>query len=307
MSFIAAVVQDSPEVFNLSGTIDKVEQLAKKAKNKGAELVVFPEAFVSSYPKGIDFGARVGMRSNEGRDMFLKYYNSSLDFKSKNFKKLCSIAKKLKIILSIGVIEKDSGTLYCTALNISKKGEILGKHRKVMPTAMERLIWGFGDGSTLDVSQSELGKIGSVICWENYMPLMRMSMYSKGIQLYCAPTADDRESWISSMIHVALEGRCYVFSSCQYLLRKDCPNYYKPIQGNAPNTVLMNGGSCIISPLGELLAGPVRNKKTIITAEIDLDEITRGKYDFDVSGHYSRSDIFKLTINENANTPVKKY
>ena len=188
-----------------------------------AELVVFPEAFISAYPKGLDFGARIGMRSKEGREMFAKYYNSALDFESIYYKKLCHIAKKNKIIISIGVIEKDNGTLYCTVLMISKKGEFIGKHRKVMPTAMERLVWGYGDGSTLPVIDTPIGKIGSVICWENYMPLMRMAMYSKGIQLYCAPTADDRETWISTMTHTALEGRCFVFSSCQYLLREDCP------------------------------------------------------------------------------------
>ncbi len=301
MTFIAAVIQDSPVVFNLDATIDKIEDLTQKAANKNAELVVFPEAFISAYPKGLDFGARVGSRSDQGRNTFYEYYNSSLELGSKQFDKLCLIAKQNKIFISIGVIEKDNGTLYCTVLFISKKGEFLGKHRKVMPTAMERIIWGYGDGSTLPVIDSNLGKIGSVICWENYMPLMRMAMYSKGIQLYCAPTADDRESWISSMIHIALEGRCFVFSSCQYLLRKDCPDNYNPIQGNDENTILMNGGSCIISPLGKILAGPYREGPTILTAEIDLKEIIRGQYDFDVKGHYARPDIFKLNVNEKSN------
>ena len=304
MSFIAAVIQDNPIVFNLDSTIDKVEELTKEAKDKNAKLVVFPEAFISAYPKGLDFGARVGMRSEEGRHMYSKYYNSALDFHSKQFKKLCLIAKKYKILMSIGVIEKDNGTLYCTVLMISNKGEFLAKHRKIMPTAMERLIWGFGDGSTLPVVNTTIGKIGSVICWENYMPLMRMAMYSKGIQLYCAPTADDRDTWISTMTHVALEGRCFVFSSCQYLLRKDCPDYYNPIQGNDKNTIIMNGGSCIINPLGKIIAGPLRNKSGILTANIDLNEIIKGQYDFDVKGHYSRPDIFKLNVNEKENKPT---
>tara|TARA_B110000014_G_scaffold78095_1_gene53572 strand:+ start:875 stop:1801 length:927 start_codon:yes stop_codon:yes gene_type:complete len=305
MSFIAAVIQDSPIVFDLDSTIDKVEKLTEKAKEKNAELVVFPEAFISAYPKGLDFGARIGMRSEEGRLMYSKYYNSALDFNSKQFKKLCLIAKKYKILMSIGVIEKDHGTLYCTVLLISNKGEYLAKHRKVMPTAMERLIWGFGDGSTLPVISTNIGKIGSVICWENYMPLMRMAMYSKGIQLYCAPTADDRDTWISSMTHVALEGRCFVFSACQYLLRKDCPDYYNPIQGNDKNTIIMNGGSCIINPLGKVIAGPLREKSGILTAQINLNEIIKGQYDFDVKGHYSRPDIFKLSINEKENKPAE--
>lgn len=304
MKFIAAVVQDAPVVFDLDATIDKVEKITNEAKKKNAELIVFPEAFVSAYPKGLDFGARIGMRSDEGRVMYSKYYNSAINFESIQFKKLCNIAKKYKILISIGVIEKDSGTLYCTALIISKDGELLGKHRKIMPTAMERLIWGFGDGSTLPVIDTSIGKIGSVICWENYMPLMRMAMYSKGIQLYCAPTADDRDTWISSMIHTALEGRCFVFSSCQYLLRSDCPEYYNAIQGNKNSTLIMKGGSCIIDPLGNILAGPLRNKTGILTANIDLNEIIKGKYDFDVKGHYSRPDIFELNVNEKENKPT---
>ena len=304
MSFIAAVVQDCSVVFDLDSTIDKVDKITKDAKEKNADLIVFPEAFISAYPKGLDFGARIGMRSKEGRIMYSKYYNSALDFDSIQFKKLCNIAKKYKILISIGVIEKDNGTLYCTALIISKKGELLGKHRKIMPTAMERLIWGFGDGSTLPVIDTNIGKIGSVICWENYMPLMRMAMYSKGIQLYCAPTADDRDTWISSMIHTALEGRCFVFSSCQYLLREDCPDYYNPIQGDKNGTVIMKGGSCIIDPLGKIIAGPLRDKAGILTAKIDLNEIIKAQYDFDVKGHYSRPDIFKLNVNEKENKPT---
>ena len=304
MSFIAAVVQDCSVVFDLDSTIDKVDKITKDAKEKNADLIVFPEAFISAYPKGLDFGARIGMRSEEGRIMYSKYYNSALDFDSIQFKKLCNIAKKYKILISIGVIEKDNGTLYCTALIISKKGELLGKHRKIMPTAMERLIWGFGDGSTLPVIDTNIGKIGSVICWENYMPLMRMAMYSKGIQLYCAPTADDRDTWISSMIHTALEGRCFVFSSCQYLLREDCPDYYNPIQGDKNGTVIMKGGSCIIDPLGKIIAGPLRDKAGILTAKIDLNEIIKAQYDFDVKGHYSRPDIFKLNVNEKENKPT---
>ncbi|MBH87629.1 MAG: nitrilase [Pelagibacterales bacterium] len=304
MSFIAAVVQDCSVVFDLDSTIDKVDKITKDAREKNVDLIVFPEAFISAYPKGLDFGARIGMRSEEGRIMYSKYYNSALDFNSIQFKKLCNIAKKYKILTSIGVIEKDNGTLYCTALIISKKGELLGKHRKIMPTAMERLIWGFGDGSTLPVIDTNIGKIGSVICWENYMPLMRMAMYSKGIQLYCAPTADDRDTWISSMIHTALEGRCFVFSSCQYLLRKDCPDYYNPIQGDKNSTVIMKGGSCIIDPLGKVIAGPLRDKAGILTAKIDLNEIIKAQYDFDVKGHYSRPDIFKLNVNEKENKPT---
>jgi nitrilase len=174
---------------------------------------------------------------------------------------------------------------------------MMGKHRKLMPTAMERLIWGFGDGSTLPVFDTPLGKIGSVICWENYMPMLRMHMYAQGIQLYCAPTADQRDTWLPSMRHIALEGRCFVLSSCQFLTRADCPKDYDAIQGTLPTTVLMRGGSCIIGPLGQILAGPHFDGPCILTADLDLDEIPRGKYDLDVVGHYSRPDIFRLYVN----------
>ncbi len=297
MTFIAAVVQDSPVLFNLHSTIEKVGSITKKAAKNKAKLVVFPEAFISAYPKGLDFGARVGSRTDKGRDEFLKYYNSSLTFDSKEYFKLLSIAKKNKVFLVIGVIEKTLGTLYCTALHISDKGELLCKHRKIMPTAAERLIWGFGDGSTLKTTNTRLGILGSVICWENYMPMMRMAMYSQGIQLYCAPTADDRKSWISTVKHIAIEGRCFVFSSCQHLTRNEYPKNFE-ISKLDNKDLVMKGGSCIVSPFGEILASAGYEKKTIIYSEINLDEIIKGKYDFDVIGHYSRPDIFRLKINK---------
>ena len=173
----------------------------------------------------------------------------------------------------------------------------MAKHRKVMPTAMERLIWGFGDGSTLPVVPTAIGRIGAVICWENYMPLLRMAMYAQGIQIYCAPTVDDRDSWLPTMRHIAVEGRCFVLSSCQFAQRSDYPADYAPLQGNDPNTVLIRGGSCIINPMGEVIAGPIYDAATILTAELDLNLIARGKFDLDVVGHYARPDIFQLRVN----------
>jgi nitrilase len=173
-----------------------------------------------------------------------------------------------------------------------------------MPTASERLVWGFGDGSTMPVFETPLGRIGAVICWENYMPMMRMYMYSKGIQLYCAPTADDRDTWLPTMQTIALEGRCFVLSACQYLLRGDCPEDYRAIQGDEPGTVLMRGGSCIVGPMGQVLAGPNFEGPCILTADLDLTDLARGKYDFDVTGHYARPDVFRLYVNERPNPAV---
>ncbi len=303
-SFIAAVVQNAPVVFDSAATLDKIDTLAADAAKTGATLVVFPEAFVSAYPKGLDFGARVGSRSPEGRDTFRRYFDSAIDVPGPATDALGKTAKKNGVYLVLGVIEREIGTLYCTALFFAPDGSLLGKHRKLMPTAMERIVWGYGDGSTMPVFDTPHGKLGAVICWENYMPLLRMAMYAKGIQLYCAPTADDRDTWISTMQHVALEGRCFVFSACQYLRRSDCPAEYAAIQGDDPSTVLMRGGSTIIGPLGQILAGPVYNENAILTAEIDLGELARSKYDLDVVGHYARPDVFQLRVNEKATPPV---
>ncbi len=300
----AAVVQASPVVFDREKTVEKVRAFAADAAKQKAQLVLFPEGFISAYPKGLDFGARVGMRLPGGRDDFRRYWDSSVDVPGPTTEILGDIASENSIYLVIGVIEREQGTLYCTVLFFGPDGNFMGKHRKLMPTVMERIVWGFGDGSTMPVFDTDLGKLGAVICWENYMPLLRTYMYSKGIQIYCAPTADYRDTWPSTMQHIALEGRCFVLSCSQYLTRGDCPEDYGAIQGNDPETVLMRGGSCIVAPLGEILAGPTYEDETILTAELDMDDIARGKFDFDVTGHYARPDIFRLHVNERAMPPV---
>ncbi|MCW5699522.1 MAG: carbon-nitrogen hydrolase family protein [Rhodospirillales bacterium] len=297
-TFKAAVVQAAPVVFDCGRSLEKLADLTADAARTGARLIVFPEAFISAYPKGLDFGARVGMRSPEGREDFRRYWTSAVAVPSPETDAISAAARAANVVLVVGVIERDGGTLYCTALMFGPDGTLLGRHRKLMPTAMERLVWGFGDGSTLPVVDTDLGRLGTVICWENYMPLLRMAMYAKGIELYCAPTADDRDTWLATMQHVALEGRCFVLSACQYLKRGDCPNAYPAVQGDDPETVLMRGGSCIIDPLGQVLAGRHFDGETILVAEIDRAQIPRGKYDFDVAGHYARPDIFRLHVNE---------
>ncbi|MDP6734252.1 MAG: carbon-nitrogen hydrolase family protein [Gammaproteobacteria bacterium] len=301
----ASVVQAAPIPFNREKTLEKVRAISADATKQGNQLVIFPEAFVSAYPKGLDFGARIGMRKPEGREDFRRYFDSAVDVPGPAVDYLGRVAKENAIHLVIGVIERKGGTLYCTILTFGPDGVYLGKHRKLMPTALERLVWGFGDGSTLPVFHTEIGVLGSVICWENYMPALRMAMYNKGIQLYCAPTADDRPTWPSTMQHVAMEGRCFVLSCNQYITRGDFPENYDTIQGDDPATVISRGGSCIVSPLGQFLAGPDFDSETILTAELDMDDIARGKYDFDVTGHYARPDIFKLLVNETSTRAVE--
>jgi nitrilase len=300
----AAVVQAAPAVFDVGRTLVKVGDLTADATRAGARLVVFPEAFLSAYPKGLGFGTRLGMRSPEGREEFRRYFDSAIDVPGPATETIGQQAHTNGVHLVVGVIERAGGTLYCTVLFFGPDGTLLGKHRKLMPTALERLVWGQGDGSTLTVLDTPLGKLGAVICWENYMPMLRMAMYAKGIQLYCAPTVDDRDTWLPTMRHVALEGRCFVLSACQFLRRSDCPPDYACVQGDDPDTVLIRGGSCIVAPLGQVLAGPRFDGECILTADLDLAEIPRGKLDFDVAGHYARPDIFRLYVNERPARPV---
>jgi nitrilase len=303
-SFRAAVVQAAPVALDLEQTLEKTERLLAEAAATGARLVVFPEAFVSCYPRGLTFGAAVGSRTPEGRDAYRRYWESSVDVPGPAVDRLAALAREHGTYLVIGVIERAGGTLYCTVLFFGPGGDYLGKHRKLMPTAAERLVWGFGDGSTMPVFDTELGRLGAVICWENYMPLLRTAMYAKGVQIYCAPTADARDSWIASMRHIACEGRCFVLSANQFARRRDYPEDY-PIEGaDDPDEVLCRGGSVIVSPLGDLLAGPEFEGESILTADLDPGDIARGKYDFDVVGHYSRPDVFQLRVNEQPMHPV---
>jgi nitrilase len=277
MPVTVAVVQAGAVLFDTDANLAKAEGLVAQAAAGGARLVVFPEAFIGGYPKGEDFGARVGSRTDDGRKLFRRYFESAIDVPGPATERLGYAAQDSGVWVVIGVIERSGGTLYCTVLFFAPDGSLAGKHRKLMPTAMERLIWGFGDGSTLPVLDTGFGRVGAVICWENYMPLLRASMYQKGVQLYCAPTVDDRETWPVTMRHIALEGRCFVLSACQY-------------------TEKIRGGSVIVGPMGKILAGPCYDGECVLTADLDLGEIAEGKFDLDVAGHYARPDVFRLEV-----------
>jgi nitrilase len=293
-----AVIQAASVPFRLEPTVEKATRLIREAGTGGATLALFPEAFIGGYPKGCGFKTPVGARLPGSRDMFLDYFAGAIEVPGHEIDRLCEACSEAGVFGVIGVIERGGNTLYCTVLFIDPARGLVGKHRKVMPTGAERLIWGCGDGSTLTTAESPLGRLGAVICWENYMPMLRMAMYGKGVQIYCAPTADDRDTWVSTMRHIAMEGRCYVLSACQYVRRGAFPGDYDCVLGNDPDLLLMRGGSMIVSPLGELLAGPCYDGETILYAQVDPDEIIRGKYDFDVVGHYARPDVFRLTVDE---------
>jgi nitrilase len=293
-----AVVQAGSIAFDAAACIEKAIRLIEEAAATGAKVIVFPEAFITGYPKGLNYGLVVGARDPVGREEFRLYLEAAMEVPGPQTERLGAAAARHRCYVVIGVIERELGTCYCTVLFFGPDGQLLGKHRKLMPTALERMIWGFGDGSTLTTVESPFGRIGAVICWENYMPMLRMAMYSKNVAIYCAPTADDRDTWLPSMQHVALEGRCFVLTACQFLRRKDLPETVRVSLGDSPESVLMRGGSAIVSPFGKVLAGPSFGEETILTAALDLNDIGRGKFDFDVAGHYSRPDVFQLIVNE---------
>ena len=299
-----AVVQAGSIPFETEACVDKAVRLIGEAAATGARVALFPEASIGGYPKGLTYGHVVGTRDAAGREEFRLYRESAISVPGSSTARIGEAAAAHGIYVVMGVIERDGGTCYCTVLFFGPDGELLGKHRKLMPTAMERIIWGFGDGSTLTTVDSPYGRIGSVICWENYMPMLRMAMYAKGVALYCAPTADDRDTWLATMQHVAMEGRCFVLTACQFLRKSDFPSSVRVSLGDSPEAVLMRGGSAIINPLGKMLAGPHFGGETILTAELDLHDLGRGKFDFDVVGHYSRPDVFQLHVNESPQSAV---
>ncbi|MCY4010089.1 MAG: carbon-nitrogen hydrolase family protein [Anaerolineaceae bacterium] len=304
-----AVVQAQPAAFRRDEGIDRSCELLLKAAEQGAQLVLFPEAYVPAYPRGLSFGTLVGSRSRSGRELWQRYWEQAVEVPSAATEQLAEAVRAASVELAIGVVEKDTNysraTLYCSLLHFGADGRLRNVHRKLKPTAAERLIWGEGDGSTLNVAETPLGRIGGLICWENMMPLARMALYGQGVEIYLAPTADQREVWQATLRHIALEGRCFVLGSNQYQTRASLPADMRAWDEVAalPET-LSRGGSAIYSPLGEILAGPLYDEEGILYATLDRDELTRARYDFDVVGHYARPDVFQLQIHRQVKPPV---
>lgn len=291
---IISALQIGSDPMGTVATLKQILSYENKIKQSDCDLLVLPEAILGGYPKGSDFGTRVGYRSDEGRQEFLDYWQQSVEIDGPEINAVSKIANRCHCAIVIGIIERSNTTLYCTALFISDKGEVVAKHRKLMPTASERLIWGQGDGSTIPIVETTVGRIGAAICWENYMPLLRTAMYAKGVEIWCAPTVDDRDIWQKSMSHIAYEGRNFLVSACQYQ-----PAPLKGLSNDKSwpaDKPLIRGGSVILSPMGEVLAGPLYNNTGLISAEIDLNDIIKARYDMDPTGHYSRPDIFQLTV-----------
>jgi nitrilase len=284
-------------LFDIKKTVDIIISWIEKGEKEGCELLLFPESFIPCYPRGLDFDAIIGKRTDKSRNQWLDYWNNSIETSSAYIEKISGAIKKANLYVALGVTERESigGSLYCSLLYFDNKGNLIGKHRKLKPTGLERYIWAESDGSTLVSFDTEIGKIGGLICWENYMPLARMAMYNKGVEIYLAPTADSREAWQNTMQYIALEGRCFVLASNQFVRKSDYPEQYLEDLKDEPE-IMCAGGSVIISPMGEILAGPVWNKEELLTAELDFTILAKSKLDFDVVGHYARKDVFGFDV-----------
>jgi nitrilase len=296
-----AVVQAASVLFDRDATLDKARELVAGAQ--GAQLILFPEAFVPAYPRGLSFGTVVGGRSDAGRRLWQRYWANAVDVPGPATEALGEAARQVAAYLAVGVVERDQeyggGTLYCTLLYFGPDGRLLAKHRKLKPTGAERLIWGEGDGSTLSTVDTAFGTVGGLICWENMMPLARAAMYAKGVAIYLAPTADARDSWQATLRHIACEGRCFVLGCNQFVTKAMYPQDLEGLEDLADQPeIICRGGSAIVSPLGEVLAGPLWDQEGTLYAELDLGAVVRARFDFDPMGHYARPDVFRLVVDE---------
>jgi nitrilase len=305
-----AVVQPVGRPFDTPAALDAVERGTAEAASAGAAFVLFPEAFVGGYPWGLRFGTAVGGRTEGGRALFERYHAGAITLPGPECDRLGKAAQVAGVHLAVGVIERLPGlasTLYCTLALFGPDGALLGIHRKLKPTAAERLVWGEGDGSTLPVIETPFGRVGGLICWENYMPLARMALYGKGVEIYLAPTADARDRWQATMRHIATEGRCFVLGCNQFVTRDhypaallDDPAVRAQLRTELEEwpEALCAGGSVIVGPDGEVLAGPLLGEAGMLVADLDLSLLARQRLDFDVVGHYARPDVFRLEVDE---------
>ena len=296
-----AVVQAAPILFNREATVEKACRLVQDAAAQDAKLVLLPESFIPAYPRGLGFGTVVGSRSPAGRQTWERYWANSVEVPGPATEALGAAARQAGVFLVVGITERESrlsrGTLYCSLLYFGPDGDLLGVHRKLKPTGSERLIWGEGDGSTLKVYETGVGRFGGLICWENYMPLARMALYGQGVEVYLAPTADSRDTWQATLRHIACEGRCFVLGCNQYVTKDLYPADLEGVQDLAGQPeVMCRGGSVIVSPLGEVLAGPFYDREGILVVDLDLAEVVRARFDFDVVGHYARPDVFDYAV-----------
>lgn len=296
-----AVVQAAPVMFDKDACIDKAIKIIEKASEEKPEIIVFPELFVPGYPYGMNFGFTVGSRNEGGRKDWSIYYNNSIVVPSEETDKLAMAAKKYNMFVSIGVSERDelTGTLYNSNLIFSPEGKLESVHRKLKPTGSERVVWGDANKGYFPVVDTPWGPVGSLICWESYMPLARVALYEKGITLYISPNTNDNPEWQDTIKHIALEGKCY-FINCDMYFTKDMypKGLHEQEQIDKLSDIVCRGGSCIVDPFGHYVTQPVWDKEEIIYADLDMNKVYTSKMELDVCGHYARPDVLKLIVED---------
>jgi len=295
-----ACVQVEPAIFDRAGTIERVRKRTAEAAAHGAQLVVFPETFIPAYPSSVWAKAFAGWADPRAKAAFALLHRESLAVPGTDSDRLGGIACEHGVMLVIGVNELDPGrpgTLYNSLLYYAADGELVLQHRKLVPTNHERLVWGPGDGRGLRAIETPLGRIGGLICWENYMPLARFSLYESGVEIYIASTADDGDAWQATLVHIARESRAFVVSPCHFQRASSYPDDFPLREELAGRDILGRGGSAILGPDGAYLAGPLYDEEAILYAELEPGRLAEERQRFDPSGHYHRPDVFSLSVN----------
>ena len=308
--FRVAVVQHPPVTLHRDKTLKRGVELMEKAAAGGSKLVSFPETWLPGYPEWL-WRLRPGTDYALTAEIHARLLDNSVDLKAGQLKPIQAAAKRLKQTVSIGIHERDGefsrGTLYNTMVLIGPDGEVLNRHRKLMPTNPERMVWGIGDASGLRVSDTPSGRVGGLICWENYMPLARFSLFAQGLDIYIAPTWDAGSSWVSTMRHIACEGRCWVLGNGTAMRGRDIPADFPSRKALFPDLDdwYNPGDSVIVAPNGQIVAGPLTKEHGILFADCDPAKAAAMRRTLDVAGHYGRPDIFKLEVDRSVQTPIQ--
>lgn len=296
-----ALVQAAPVMFDKKASLDKALSLIDEAAAHSPDLIVFPELFIPGYPYGMNFGFSVGNRQEDGREDWWVYCQNSILVPGEETEALARKAKDCGAYISIGVSERDgvNGTLYNSNLIFSPEGQLVSAHRKLKPTGSERLVWGDADKGYFPVVDSPFGVMGSLICWESYMPLARVALYEKGVSIYISPNTNDNEEWQATIRHIAIEGKCFFINSDMYFTKDMYPkNLKRPHDIDWLPEKVCRGGSCIIDPYGHYETEPLWDAEGIIYARLDMSKVQKSRMEFDPCGHYSRPDVLRLTVEE---------
>jgi nitrilase len=304
-----AVVQQPPVLLNRKATVERAVALIDEAAAEGARLITFPETYVPGYPAWV-WRLRPGTDYEQSGEIHARLMDNAVDLSGDALDPILAVAKRRHVNVVVGLSEREGsfgrGTLYNTVVIVNADGEIANRHRKLVPTNPERMVWGMGDASGLRVVDSDAGRLGTLICWENYMPLARYTLYAGGVQVYVAPTWDMGSGWMSTIVHIALEGRCWVIGNGTSLQGRDIPTDFpgRDALFPDPDEWINEGDSLVVAPNGNIVAGPLNKQHGILYAECDPDRSTHAHRTLDVSGHYSRPDVFKLEVRRDAAVPV---